>query len=238
MLSTGTGDQSEFGVHPPSLGPPHAKLVAINTICIEMTDSSIKPVFIILGGPNGAGKTTGALSILPKELQIVHFVNADLIARGLSPLDPMLADFDAARIMIHRMRELRERRENFAIETTLASKSLVPFLRECKMRGYETRLIFVALDNPETAIRRVAIRVAKGGHGIPEETIRRRFFRGLHNFFNMYSKEVDYWTLLDNSGDMLKTVAMGEQSNGQRIFDTQHYVYYSTQRHKDAEDCS
>jgi len=98
-----------------------------------MTCPSDKPVFIILGGPNGAGKTTGALSILPHELQSVHFVNADLIARGLSPLDPTLADFDAARMMLQRMRELRERRENFAIETTLASKSLAPFLRECKM---------------------------------------------------------------------------------------------------------
>jgi predicted ABC-type ATPase len=181
------------------------------------------PIFVILGGPNGAGKTTGALSILPQELRIVHFVNADLIARGLSPLAPALADFDAARIMLERMRDLRERRENFAIETTLASKSLVPFLRECKMMGYETRLIYVALDNPETAIRRVAIRVAKGGHDIPEETIRRRFVRGLRNFFNLYCKEVDHWTLLDNSGYALKTVAMGEPSNGQCFVDAERY---------------
>ena len=179
-----------------------------------------QPIFVILGGPNGAGKTTGALSILPLELRIVHFVNADLIARGLSPLDPTLADFDAARMMLQRMRELRERRENFAIETTLASKSLVPFLRECKMRGYETRLIFVALDNPETAIRRVAIRVAKGGHDIPEETIRRRFVRGLRNFFELYRNEVDHWTLLDNSGDCWKIVAVKEEQTEQRIFDT------------------
>jgi len=182
-----------------------------------------KPVFIILGGPNGAGKTTGALSFLPHELRIVHFVNADLIARGLSPLDPTLVDFDAARMMFQRMRELRDRQENFAIETTLASKSLAPFLRECKMKGYETRLIFVALDNPETAIRRVAIRVAKGGHDIPEDTIRRRFFRGLRNFFDMYCNDVDHWTLLDNSGDTLKTVAVGDPSNGQSIVDTECY---------------
>jgi predicted ABC-type ATPase len=145
----------------------------------------VKPVFVILGGPNGAGKTTGALAILPKELGIINFVNADLIARGLSPLDPALANFDAAKIMLQRMRELRKQRENFAVETTLASKSLVPLIRECKMMEYENRLIFVALDNPETAIRRVAIRVAKGGHDIPEETIRRHFFRGLRNFFEM-----------------------------------------------------
>ena len=181
---------------------------------------SAKPIFVILGGPNGAGKTTGALSILPLELRIVHFVNADLIARGLSPLDPTLADFDAARMMLQRMRELRERQENFAIETTLASKSLVPFLRECKMVGYETRLIFVALDNPETAIRRVNIRVAKGGHDIPEETIRRRFVRGLRNFFKMYRNEVDHWMLLDNSGDCWKIIAIKDQQTGQRIFNT------------------
>ena len=178
-----------------------------------------KPVFLILGGPNGAGKTTGALAILPQELQITHFVNADLIARGLSPLKPTLADFDAARIMLQRMRELRDQRENFAIETTLASKSLVSFLRESKMMGYETRLIYVALDNPETAIRRVATRVAKGGHDIPEETVRRRFFRGLRNFFNIYCEEVDNWTLLDNSGDGWKVVAIKDESTGQRIFD-------------------
>jgi predicted ABC-type ATPase len=184
---------------------------------------SIKPIVVILGGPNGAGKTTGALTILPQELRIPHFVNADLIARGLSPLDPTLADFDAARIMLERIRKLREHRENFALETTLASKSLVPFLRECKMVGYETRLIFVALDSPETAIRRVAIRVAKGGHDIPEETIRRRFFRGLRNFFGMYCDEVDYWTLLDNSRDTLKTVVASEPLNGQNIVDADCY---------------
>ena len=182
--------------------------------------SGDQPICVILGGPNGAGKTTGALSILPKELRIIHFVNADLIAGGLSPLDPALVDFDAAKIMLQRMRQLREQQANFAVETTLASKSLVAFLRECKMKGYETRLIFVALDNPETAIRRVAIRVAKGGHDIPEETIRRRFFRGLHNFFNVYREVVDYWTLLDNSGDGWKMIAAKEKRSGQRIFDT------------------
>ena len=89
--------------------------------------------------------------------------------------------------------------------------------------GYETRLIFVALDSPETAIRRVAIRVAKGGHDIPEETIRRRFFRGLRNFFERYSNEVDHWTLLDNSGDTLKTVAMGKPPGGTYIADAECY---------------
>ena len=182
--------------------------------------SDAKPIFVILGGPNGAGKTTGALSILPLELRIVHFVNADLIARGLSPLDPTLADFDAARIMLERMHDLRDRRENFAVETTLASKSLVPFLRECKIKEYETRLIYVALDNPETAVRRVAIRVAMGGHDIPEETVRRRFYRGLRNFFDVYCNAVDHWTLLDNSGDCWKPVAIKDDPTGQRIFDT------------------
>ena len=178
-----------------------------------------KPFFVILGGSNGAGKTTGALSILPQELRIMHFVNADLIARGLSPLNPTLADFDAARIMLQRMRELRDQRENFAIETTLASKSLVSFLRECKIIGYETRLVYVSLDNPETAIRRVATRVAKGGHDIPAETIRRRFFRGLRNFFDIYCEEIDHRTLLDNSGDSWKVVAVKDENLGQRVFD-------------------
>ena len=188
-----------------------------------MSVNPVKPVFVILAGPNGAGKTTGALSILPQELHIDHFVNADLIARGLSPLKPALADFDAARMMLERMKKLRNQRESFAIETTLAAKSLVPFLRGCRMAGYETRLIFVALDSPETAIRRVAIRVAKGGHDIPEETIRRRFFRGLRNFFDMYRQEVDHWMLLDNSGDTLRTTAMGELLKEPYIIDIKRY---------------
>lgn len=177
------------------------------------------PILVILGGPNGAGKTTGAFSILPQELRISHFVNADLIARGLSPLDPTLADFDAARIMLQRMRELRLHRKNFAVETTLASKSLVRFIRECRIEGYETRLVYVALDNPETAVRRVAIRVAKGGHDIPEETIRRRYFRSLRNFFKLYRDEVDHWTLLDNSGDNWRIVAKNDSDSGASVFD-------------------
>jgi len=193
--------------------------------------SGDQPTFVILGGPNGAGKTTGALAILPQELRIVHFVNADLIAKGLSPFNPALADFDAAKIMLTRMQELRARQESFAVETTLASKSLVAFLRECKMAGYETRLIYVALDNPETAVRRVAIRVAKGGHNIPEETIRRRFYRGLTNFFHIYREEVDFWTLLDNSGETLKTVATGESSGRQCIIDTEYYLLLKEQSH-------
>ena len=99
------------------------------------------------------------------------------------------------------------------------------------MAGYETRLIYVALDNPDTAIRRVAIRVAKGGHDVPAETVRRRFFRGLRNFFNLYREEVDYWTLLDNSGDTLKTVAMGEPSSGECIIDTENYQLLKEQSH-------
>ncbi len=171
--------------------------------------SGDQPHLVILGGPNGAGKTTGALSILPQEFHIAHFLNADLIARGLSPFDPTLADYDAARMMLTRMRELRQQRTSFALETTLASKSLVRFVRECKIKGYAVRLIYVSLDGPETAVRRVAIRVAKGGHDIPDETVRRRFFRSLHHFFHLYRDVVDHWTLLDNSSECPETVALG-----------------------------
>jgi predicted ABC-type ATPase len=166
-----------------------------------------KPALLILGGPNGAGKTTCAMTLLPEFLHINHFVNADLIAQGLSPFDPALAEIQASRIMVERMRELRNTRENFAIETTLASKSPAKFITESKTAGYEISLIFVTLDSPETAIARVALRVAKGGHHIPEETIRRRYFRGIANLFERYMPLADQWTIMDNSETEKRMIA-------------------------------
>ncbi len=118
-----------------------------------------KPLFLIMAGPNGAGKTTCAMTLLPDVLHIKHFVNADLIAKGLSPFDPSLADLKASRLMIGEMQELRKARESFAIETTLASRSIANFVRECRTGGYEIRLVYVALDSPETAVSRVARRL-------------------------------------------------------------------------------
>jgi predicted ABC-type ATPase len=157
------------------------------------------PRLIIIAGPNGAGKTTTAMDCLPEIIGTKNFVNADLIARGLSPFDPSLVDLQATRIMVQKMAELRNAGKNFAVETTLASKSVAKFIRESKACGYETELIFIMLDSPETAVKRVAVRTAKGGHHVPETTIHRRYFRGIINLFDIYMPIVDKWTILDNS---------------------------------------
>jgi predicted ABC-type ATPase len=153
----------------------------------------------IIGGPNGAGKTTCAMTLLPEFLHIKHFVNADLIAKGLSPFEPILADLQASKIMVERMNELRKQKECFAVETTLASRSIAKFINDSKLLGYETCLIYIALDNPETAKQRVALRVAKGGHNILETTIERRYYSGLKNLFEVYMPLVDSWRILDNT---------------------------------------
>lgn len=182
-----------------------------------------KPFFLILAGPNGAGKTTCAMTLLPDILHIKHFVNADLIAKGLSPFDPSLADLKASRLMVEEMNRLRAARESFAIETTLASKSIAKFVSESQIGGYETALAFVALDMPETAISRVALRVAMGGHDIPKSTIRRRFYRGLNNLFHVYMPLVDHWTIFDNSGAKERIVADKMQQPCVTIYDNEFF---------------
>ena len=182
-----------------------------------------KPLFLIIAGPNGAGKTTCAMTLLPEELHVRHYVNADLIAKGLSPFDPSSVDFEAGRIMLRRIHELRELGENFAMETTLASRSIAKFVRECKIRNYETRLIFVALPDPETATARVELRVSMGGHDIPKKTIRRRFYRGLKNLFDIYMPIVDRWTILDNSGTEKRVIAESDSQSGKQVYDDGFY---------------
>lgn len=136
------------------------------------------PTVIVMGGPNGAGKTTIATRLLPA-LGIRHFVNADDIARGLSAFAPESVAVEAGRLMLRRIDELAKRRESFAFESTLAARSFAVLLRRLKADGYTVRLIYVWLQRPEIAISRVAERVRRGGHQIPEETIIRRYTTGL-----------------------------------------------------------
>jgi predicted ABC-type ATPase len=157
------------------------------------------PTLTIIAGPNGAGKTTTAMILLPDVIRVTNFVNADFIAKGLSPFEPSLANIQATRIMVQKMKELRNTQKNFAVETTLASKSLAIFIKDSKTQKYKTELIFVMLNNPETAVKRVATRTAKGGHHVPEEIIRKRYVRGIVNLFDIYMPIVDKWTILDNS---------------------------------------
>ncbi len=161
--------------------------------------NSSPPSVIVLAGPNGAGKTTASTRILQGALQVDEFVNADVIARGLSGFNPERAALSAGRIMLSRLRELSRQRATFAFETTLASRSFAPWIEELVKGGYRFELLYLWLDSPELAIRRVRERASMGGHSVPEETIRRRYFSGLKNFFELYRPLATHWRFYDNS---------------------------------------
>ena len=184
------------------------------------------PLLLIITGPNGAGKTTTAMHLLPNVLHIRHFVNADLIAKGLSPFDPAQADWHAARIMVERMRQLTEQRETFAVETTLAVRSFVSVIERCRQAGYGTGLLFIALANAELAKERVALRVSQGGHGVPDEIVDRRFHLGLKNFFELYSPIVDEWTFAENTINGLIKIAEDSPNDGMLIYDNARFSWY------------
>jgi predicted ABC-type ATPase len=154
---------------------------------------------VILGGPNGAGKTTAASILLPAMLGIREFVNADEIARGLSPFNPEESAVAAGRLMIERIQVLIQDGKSFAFETTCAGRGHVRTLQSCRSAGYRQTLIYLWLPSPEAAISRVARRVAQGGHHIPEQVIRRRYSAGLKNMHRLYLPLVDVAYIYDNS---------------------------------------
>lgn len=156
---------------------------------------------IILAGPNGAGKTTFARTFLPDEAQLPRFINADLIAAGLSPFAPEAAAIKAGRLMLEEIEACVARSESFAFETTLSGVGYRPRIRRWRELGYHVSLFFLRLPTAQTAIDRVAMRVRQGGHDIPEDVIRRRFASGLRNFERVYKVEVDDWALYDNAGE-------------------------------------
>lgn len=169
----------------------------------------IHKTIIIIAGPNGAGKTTFAREFLPNEATCPVFINADLIAAGLSPFNPELAAIAAGRLMLEQIAEHARRGQSFAFETTLSGRSYVRLIRQWRSDGYMVVLFFLSLANPEEAIARVAERVAQGGHHIPEDVIRRRFAAGLQNFETLYRREVDFWRRYNNSGDVLEILEEG-----------------------------
>ncbi len=164
---------------------------------------------IIIAGPNGAGKTTFARQFLPNEAGCPTFVNADLIAAGLSPFNPEQAAIKAGRLMLEQLAEHAQRGEDFAFETTLSGRAYVRMIRQWRQQGYRVKLIFLALDRPEEAIARVIQRVAQGGHFVPDELVRRRFAAGLRNFQTLYCQEVDDWFLYNTSGDEWTKIDQG-----------------------------
>ena len=174
----------------------------------------------IIAGCNGAGKTTASFTILPEIWHCKEFVNADEIARGLSPFNPESVAMQAGRIMLERIDELLEQGQNFSIETTLATRSYVQLVKRAQTLGYTVSLLFFWLNSPEVAIQRVAKRVSEGGHNIPIDVIRRRYQLGLSNFFNLYKDVVDTWTLVDNASNPRQVVATDEEILNVELYKT------------------
>ena len=160
---------------------------------------SLVPLLVVLAGPNGAGKSTCAPYVLKDALGVDEFVNADTIAEGLSAYRPDTAAVAAGKVMLERLRALASLRRDFAFETTLSGRSNARWLLELQTTGYRTCLVFLSLPSADLAVARVADRVRRRGHHVPEVVIRRRFVAGLSNLFSVYMHVVDAWTVYDNA---------------------------------------
>lgn len=179
---------------------------------------------IILGGPNGAGKTTAAPSLLTRHLGIREFVNADEIARGLSPFNPEGSAVGAARLMIRRIRELSEAGESFSFETTCAGRRYLRLLQACRANGYRLTLIFLWLPSPQAAVARVAKRVREGGHGIADEIVVRRYAAGLRNMRHLYLPLVDIALVYDNADNGHVLIAEKTPETDVRVYDPKRWT--------------
>jgi predicted ABC-type ATPase len=164
-----------------------------------MDASTGNPAIYVISGPNGAGKTTFANRFLPKYVQCTEFLNADMIAAGLSPFAPESQNTRASELMLERMDGLVERRATFSFETTLAARTYRQKIIGWRSLGYSVHLFFLWLPSADMAVARVANRVMQGGHGLPEETIRNRYARGIANFRDLYRPVVDQWSCFDGS---------------------------------------
>jgi predicted ABC-type ATPase len=178
------------------------------------------PSVVVLGGPNGSGKSTAAVRLLHDTLELMEFVNADVIAQGLSAFRPESVAVSAGRIMLQRLDELAESGESFALETTLASRTFAPWIESLKkLRGYRFRLVYIWLQSADLNVSRVASRVKTGGHHVPETTIRRRYYRSIKNLFDLYMPIATTWEVFDNSisGDF-QLVATGGEGIATRLY--------------------
>ncbi len=173
----------------------------------------------IFGGPNGAGKTTAARVIAPEFLRVYEYLNADEIAREISPCDPDAAAFAAGRRLIQRMRELVRAQQSFAFETTCAGRSFLRILEESRLDGWRVSLFYFWLPSPEDAIARVARRVKSGGHGIPVETVRRRYYSGVSNMIALYLPLADEAEIYDNSDKGRTLIAEKRAAAGLTVHD-------------------
>ena len=159
------------------------------------------PRCIIIAGPNGAGKTTFAREFLPKDAHVVHFVNADLLAAGLSPLKPQLAALNAGRLFLGELDRLAKARQDFAFESTLSGLTYLSRIKRWKTAGYRIEMVFLRVSSVPLLLRRITVRVKQGGHDVPRADVSRRFSRGWENFETAYKPLADTWEVYDNSGD-------------------------------------
>jgi predicted ABC-type ATPase len=175
----------------------------------------------MLAGPNGAGKSTAAPDLLHGALHVDEFVNADVIARGLSAFNPEGAALDAGRVMLSRLKELAAQRKNIAFESTLASRTFAPWIRELKKTGYRFHLFYFWLPSPEICIERVHTRKSLGGHFVPSETIHRRYHAGVRNFFELYAPIAAEWHFFDNTQKPRFLIAAAGESMKEEVFDAE-----------------
>lgn len=183
----------------------------------------------IISGCNGAGKTTASFTILPELLNCKEFVNADEIAKGLSPFQPEKVSFEAGRIMLKRINELLITDETFAFETTLATKSYKNKIKEAQDREYNVTLLFFWLQNVDLAIERVKTRVVEGGHNIPKDVIKRRYSNGIKNLFEIYVSIVDEVMIFDNSG--IKPELIAEKTMDSDLYIYNQYKFDNIKKH-------
>jgi len=194
-----------------------------------MTDRNL----YIIAGCNGAGKTTASFTILPEIIECKEFVNADEIAKGLSPFQPEKVSFEAGRIMLNRINELLEANENFAFETTLSTRSYKNKILQARKQGYTVTLLFFWLENMELAKERVEIRVKEGGHDIPKEVIERRYLKGIKNLFEIYIDIVDGTLIFDNSYGKHELIAQKIEKEDILIYNIEKFnklKYYDEER--------
>ena len=177
----------------------------------------------IIAGCNGAGKTTASRTILPKSLLVKEFVNADEIAKGLSPFNPEGVAIEAGRLMLELIKYLLSRGESFSIETTLATRSYVKLVRDASKLGYMVHLVYFWLNSPQLAVERVAERVSEGGHNIPYDVILRRYSKGVDNLFKLFMDEVDIWVIYDNSQYQRERIAFGGKSIETKVNDNDKF---------------
>ncbi len=188
------------------------------------------PNLYVIAGCNGAGKTTASYTVLPEILNCKEFVNADEIARGLSPFNPESVSFQAGRIMLQRIKELLKVKADFGFETTLATRSYVQLVKQAKKQGFTVILIYFWLESIALAKARVKSRVEKGGHNIPNDVIERRCKGGLDNFFSNYKSLADKWIFYDNSFETPAAIAGGNSSLANYVYNDELWKIIQTNR--------